>query len=268
MRSMVFTALLLVGVNDLDGNNMDNGLIKASVAARQLGKSSTTIRRMLADGRLLGEKNGARYWVNRASLDQFIETGDGRIDQTEPKPNTESDINGTINELIGTELVSLDGNLPSETSEIGADTPDFGCLKGQIQYDAVAFFERCKDYPFSYLSILARCADCERNDFVERLLERRFRVVHENMPMIDLLGDDLWMIITSYFEQDYLGGMWSYDRELKKDIFRDDILWRLEIRANASSVRPNAFCFPFKAIYDDWTLLDLETQGVKEVMNA
>lgn len=40
MRSTVFTALLLVGVNDLDGNNMDNGLIKASVAARQLGKST------------------------------------------------------------------------------------------------------------------------------------------------------------------------------------------------------------------------------------
>ena len=152
---------------------MDNGLIKASVAARKLGKSSTTIRRMLADGRLLGEKNGARYWVNRASLEQFMETGDGRIDQTEPKPNTESDINGTINELIGKELVPLEGSLPAKTSEIGADTPDFSCLKGPIQHDAVAFFDRCKDFPFSSLSILARYVDYERNDFVERLLERR-----------------------------------------------------------------------------------------------
>ena len=74
--------------------NNQNLLIKASIAAKQLGKSSTTIRRMLADGRLLGEKNGARYWVNRASLEQFIETGDGRIDQTELKSNTESDISG------------------------------------------------------------------------------------------------------------------------------------------------------------------------------
>ena len=247
---------------------IDDNLVKASVAAKQLGKSSTTIRRMIQDGRLLGEKNGTRYWVNCASLEQFIETGDGRIEQTELKPNTESPINDTLTELIGTELVPLDGNLPAETSEIGDETPDLGCLKGQIQYDAVAFFDRCKDYPFCYLSILARCVDCERNDFVERLLERRFRVVHENMPMIDLLGDDLWAIISSYFEQDYLGGMWSWDTELKKDIFRDDILWRLEIRENASGVRPDAFCFPFKAIYDDWTLLDLETQGAKEVMNA
>ena len=141
-------------------------------------------------------------------------------------------------------------------------------MKGQIQYDAVAFFDRCKNFPFSSLSVLARYADFERNDFVERLLERRFRVVHENMPMIDLLGDDLWMIITSYFEQDYLGGMWSYDIELKRDIYRDDILWRLEIRANASSVRPDAFCYPFKAVYDNGILRDLETQGAREVINA
>ena len=248
--------------------NNQNLLIKASIAAKQLGKSSTTIRRMLADGRLLGEKNGARYWVNRASLEQFIETGDGRIDQTELKSNTESDISGKITDQLGKELVPLDSNLPAETSEIGADTPDFGFLKGQIQYDAVAFFDRCKNFPFSSLSVLARYADFERNDFVERLLERRFRVVHENMPMIDLLGDDLWMIITSYFEQDYLGGMWSYDIELKRDIYRDDILWRLEIRANASSVRPDAFCYPFKAVYDNGILRDLETQGAKEVINA
>jgi len=247
---------------------MAENLIKASVAAKQLGKSSTTIRRMIASKRLIGEKNGTRYWVNRASLEQFIETGDGIIDQTDLKPHTESDINGKITELIGTELVPLEGSLPTETSETGDDTANFECLKGQIQYDAVAFFERCKDFPFSSLSILARFVDFERNDFVERLLERRFRVMHGNIPMIDLLGDTLWTIISNYYEQDYLGGMWSYDRELKRDICRDDILWRLELRENASIVRPDAFCFPFKAVYDDRMLLELETQGAKEVMNA
>ena len=246
----------------------DSGLIKASVAAKQLGKSSTTIRRMIADNRLIGEKNGTRYWVDRASLEQFVKTGDGIIDQTDLKPHTESDINGKITELIGTELVPLEGSLPTETSETGDDTANFECLKGQIQYDAVAFFERCKDFPFSSLSILARCVDFERNDYVERLLERRFRVMHDNIQMIDLLGDTLWTIISNYYEQDYLGGMWSYDRELKRDICRDDILWRLELRENASSVRPDAFCFPFKAVYDDRMLLELETQGAKEVMNA
>ena len=247
---------------------INENLIKASVAAKQLGKSSTTIRRMIQDGRLLGEKNGKRYFVNRASLEQFEATGDGRIEQTELKSNTESSINDTITELIGTELVPLDGNFPAETSETGADTSDFGCLKGPIQHDAVAFFDRCKDYPFSSLSILARYVDFERNDFVERLLERRFRVMHDDIPMIDLLGDTLWSVISSYFEQDYLGGMWSYDIELKRDIYRDDILWRLEIRENASSIRPDAFCYPFKAVYDNGTLLDLETQGAREIMEC
>ena len=57
MHSTVLTALPLVGVN-LDGNNMDNGLVKASVAAQQLGKKPITVRRMIADGRLTGLKNG------------------------------------------------------------------------------------------------------------------------------------------------------------------------------------------------------------------
>ncbi|HIO50293.1 TPA: hypothetical protein EYN23_23495 [Candidatus Poribacteria bacterium] len=240
-------------------------LIKASVAAKQLGKSSTTIRRMIADNRLIGEKNGARYWVNRASLEQFIETGDGRIDQTELKPNIESDISDTITELIGTELVPLEGSLPTETSETGDDTAVFGCLKGHIQYDAVAFFERCKDFPFSSLSILARCVDYERNDYIERLLGRRFRVMHDNIPMIDLLGDNLWTIIKDYFEQGYFPED-PYIQKSERQIFRDDILWRLEIRENAASVRPDAFCFPFKAIYDDWTLMELETLGAKEAI--
>ncbi|HIA82072.1 MAG TPA: hypothetical protein EYO02_08225, partial [Rhodospirillales bacterium] len=222
----------------------NENLVKASVAAKQLGKSSTTIRRMVQDGRILGEKNGARYWVNRASLEQFMETGDGRIDQTELKPNTESDINGTLTELIRTELVPLEGSLPIETSETGDETDEFGCLKGQIQFDAVAFFERCKDFPFSSFSILARCVDYERNDYIERLLERRFRVMHDNIPMIDLLGDTLWTIIDDYFNQGYFPED-PFIQKGERQIFRDDILWRLELRENASSVRPDAFCFPF-----------------------
>ena len=115
---------------------MAENLIKASVAAKQLGKSSTTIRRMIASKRLIGEKNGTRYWVNRASLEQFIETGDGIIDQTDLKPHTESDINGKITELIGTELVPLEGSLPIETSETGDDTPDFCERKRSINAGA------------------------------------------------------------------------------------------------------------------------------------
>ena len=44
-------------------NNMDTGLVKASVAAQQLGKKPITIRRMIQDGRLSGLKNGSRWWV-------------------------------------------------------------------------------------------------------------------------------------------------------------------------------------------------------------
>ena len=244
---------------------INTNLVKASVAAKQLGKSSTTIRRMIQDKRLVGEKNGSRYWVNRASLDQFIETGDGRIEQTTLKPNIKSDSNGKITELIGTKLVPLGRNVTSETSETGADTPDFSCLKGPIQHDAVAFFDRCKGFPFSSLTILARCVDFDRNDYIEQILERRFGVMHDKIPIIDLLGDALWTIIDDYFQQGYFPDD-PFDKERR--IFRDDILWRLELRDNGSSIRPDAFCFPFKAIYDGSTLLDLEAQGAREVINA
>ena len=91
--------------------------------------------------------------------------------------------------------------------------------------------------------------------------------MHDKIPMIDMLGDNLWTIIQDYFEQGYFPEDPFYPNE-KRRVFRDDILWRLELRENTSSVRPDAFCFPFKAVYDDGMLLELETQGAKEVINA
>ena len=61
--------------------NMDNGLIKASVAAQQLGKKPITIRRMVRDGRLKGLKNGSRWWVEATSVEQFLQGGGAKTDQ-------------------------------------------------------------------------------------------------------------------------------------------------------------------------------------------
>jgi len=185
---------------------MSESYIKASEAARRIGVSLVTAKRMVNDGRLVGEKVGSRWQVseqsvfdylgkdeeevNKKEVDSTLSTaqnplelvqgsldtvdsggvsssvvsvgdgdvdiwrahdararaigsetfpehpGDWRIDQTGPKPDTESDINGTLTELIGTELVPLEGSLPIETSETGDDTPDFCERKRSINAGA------------------------------------------------------------------------------------------------------------------------------------
>ena len=55
--------------------NNDENLIKASLAAQQLGKKPITVRRMIQDGRLTGLKNGTRWWVEQTSVEQFLQEG-------------------------------------------------------------------------------------------------------------------------------------------------------------------------------------------------
>ena len=63
----------------------DSGLIKASVAAQQLGKKPITIRRMIQDRRLTGLKKGTRWWVEATSIEQFIQSGVTETDQNGQK---------------------------------------------------------------------------------------------------------------------------------------------------------------------------------------
>ena len=78
-------------------NKVGDKLVKASMAAERLGKTSITIRRMIADGRLVGEKKGTRYYVNSTSLSNYKTSGDGKTEETE-QTNVQNDTQtGLIN---------------------------------------------------------------------------------------------------------------------------------------------------------------------------
>ena len=70
-------------IQQLSVNKAGDKPIKASMAAERLGKTPMTIRRMIADGRLVGEKKGTRYYVNSTSLSNYETFGDGEIEETE-----------------------------------------------------------------------------------------------------------------------------------------------------------------------------------------
>ena len=220
---------------------MDNGLIKASVAAQQLGKKPITVRRMIQDGRLSGLKNGSRWWVEATSVEQFLQSGVAKTDQNGQKIPTETAQNDKI-EVKETQ----------EKAKITAKTADYGVLQGEIQQNATQFFNKCKLFPFAYLTILYRCVYHEDSTHdVDQFTKTHFTEVRTT-NMIDLLGDDLVELISSFFWYGYFVEMHNNNNDLTEQYgsWRTDIHWRLELR-DRPNAEPVAFSYPFCIAYKD-----------------
>ncbi len=216
-------------------NNMDTGLVKASVAAQQLGKKPITIRRMIQDGRLSGLKNGSRWWVEQTSIEQFLQGGVTETEQNGQKISTEIEQNDT-----------MEGDNTQENAKITAKTADYQVLQGEIQQNATQFFNKCKLFPFTYLTILYRCVYLEGSTHdVDQYTKTHFTEVR-TANMIDLLGDDLVELISSFFHYGYFVEMDNRDNDLREQYgeWRTDIHWRLELR-DKPNAEPIAFSYPF-----------------------
>ena len=216
-------------------NNMDTGLVKASIAAQQLGKKPITIRRMIQDGRLSGLKNGSRWWVEATSVEQFLQGGGAKTDQNGQKIPTET----AQNDKIAVKETQ-------ENAKITAKTADYQVLQGEIQQNATQFFNKCKLFPFTYLTILYRCVYLEGSTHdVDQYTKTHFTEVR-TANMIDLLGDDLVELISSFFHYGYFVEMDNRDNDLREQYgeWRTDIHWRLELR-DKPNAEPIAFSYPF-----------------------
>jgi len=223
------------GVNDLDGNNMDNGLIKVSIAAQQLGKKPITVRRMIADGRLTGLKNGSRWWVERTSVEQFLQGGVAKTDQNGQKIPTGTEQNDKI-----------EGDDTQEKAKLTAKTADYGGLQGEIQQNATRFFDNCKQFPHSYLTILYRYRGFEDPRLgVEEYIKTNFEEMNSS-NMIDLLGDELLELVSSFFLYGFFVESFNTTQELCDEygLWRTDIHFRLELR-DRPTADPVAFSYPF-----------------------
>jgi len=92
---------------------MAENLIKASLAAQQLGKKPITVRRMIQDRRLTGLKKGTRWWVEQTSIEQFLQGEVAKTDQNGQKTPAETEQNDTI-----------EGDNTQEKAKITAKTAD------------------------------------------------------------------------------------------------------------------------------------------------
>jgi len=214
---------------------MDTGLVKASVAAQQLGKKPITVRRMIADGRLTGLKSGSRWWVEQTSIEQFLQGGGAKTDQNGQKIPTATEQNDKI-EVKETQ----------EKAKLTAEKADYSVLQGEIQQNATQFFNKCKLFPHSYLRILYRCRDFEDPKLgVEEYIKTNFEEMNSS-PMIDLLGDELLELVSSFFYYGFFIETFNTDNDLcdKYGIWRTDIHFRLELRGRPNT-DPVAFSYPF-----------------------
>ena len=216
-------------------NNMDTGLVKASVAAQQLGKKPITVRRMIADGRLTGLKNGSRWFVEQTSVEQFLQGGVAKTDQNGQKIPTGTEQNDKI-----------EGDDTQEKAKLTAKTADYGVLQGEIQQNATQFFNKCKLFPHSYLRILYRYRDLEDpNQAAVQYTKTNFEEISIS-HMIDLLGDELLELISSFFDYGFIVESLNDDNDICEQygMWRTDIHFRLELR-DRPNTDPVAFSYPF-----------------------
>ena len=215
--------------------NNDSGLIKASAAAAQLGKKPITVRRMIQDRRLTGLKKGTRWWVEQSSIEQFLQGGVTETDQNGQKAPAETEQNDTI-----------EGDNTQEKAKITAKTADYTALQGEIQQNATKFFNKCKLFPHSYLTMLYRCRDFEDPKLgAEEYIKTHFEEISSS-NMIDLLGDELIELISSFFYYGFIIEALNTDNRLCEEygMWRTDIHFRLELR-DRPNAEPVAFSYPF-----------------------
>ena len=61
--------------------------IKASEAARRIGVSLVTAKRMINDGRLIGEKIGSRWQVTEQSVFDYLGKDEAEVNRSEEEVN-------------------------------------------------------------------------------------------------------------------------------------------------------------------------------------
>jgi len=95
--------------------------IKASEAARRIGVSLVTAKRMINDGRLIGEKIGSRWQVLERSVFDYLGKDEAEVNRSEEEVNK--------NDVVFT--VSTAQN-PSEPVQNGLDTADSGSVSASV----------------------------------------------------------------------------------------------------------------------------------------
>ena len=95
--------------------------IKASEAARRIGVSLVTAKRMINDGRLIGEKVGARWQVSESSVFDYLGKDLAEVNRSQEEVN-KNDVSSGV----------FTAQNPSEPVQNGLDTADSGGVSSSV----------------------------------------------------------------------------------------------------------------------------------------
>ena len=95
--------------------------IKASEAARRIGVSLVTAKRMINDGRLIGEKVGARWQVSESSVFDYLGKDLAEVNRSQEEVN-KNDVSSCV----------FTAQNPSEPVQNGLDTADSGSVSASV----------------------------------------------------------------------------------------------------------------------------------------
>ena len=95
--------------------------IKASEAARRIGVSLVTAKRMINDGRLIGEKIGSRWQVLEQSVFDYLGKDEAEVNRSEEEVN-KKDVISTVSTA----------QKPLEPVQSSLDTADSGAVSASV----------------------------------------------------------------------------------------------------------------------------------------
>ena len=241
---------------------LSGNLIKASEAARRLSVSLVTAKRMIHDGRLVGEKIGSRWQVDEQSVFDFLNKPEEEVigfyseSDQELIETVEEDVFDSNQQLSDTVSSSSDDSfLEGDQSAYARaraneaisfpvhkkNVQEFGYLFGSIQLDPEQLFFECLRFVNDEIWIYwrQRCA---------YLYDDTLEFDHKySVSVIDLLSLSLFDVLS------WLINLFDLQSDFTVDDFQDG-LWRFELRREAKEVSDGgenlyircAFSHPFE----------------------
>ena len=267
--------------------------IKASEAARRIGVSLVTAKRMIGDGRLIGEKIGSRWQVLEQSVFDYLGKDEAEVNKSEEEVN-KNDVVSTVStaqnplEPVQNGLNTADsGSVSASVVPVGNGNADisrahnararavggekfpehslfvdeFGHLFGAVQLETDRFFSDCLRFIDDHLWVYWRPSS---SHFA---LEELSYHLKGSAPVVDLLSMSLYDVVKWVISRHVYGGS-RYDNEGYANG-----MWRIELRRESSKsadgdllYRRCAYSFPFEFRFqnDDWG----EAGGIYPIENG
>jgi len=266
--------------------------IKASEAARRIGVSLVTAKRMINDGRLVGEKIGSRWQVTEQSVFDYLGKDQAEVNKSEEEVNkigvvfTVSIAQNSLEPVQNSSNTADSGSVASSVGPVGHGDGDisrahnarvradddlkfpehpllvdeFGHMFGSLQLDADRFFVNCLRFIDDHLWVYWRPSSSQY------ALEELSYHLKGSAPIVDLLSMSLFGVVKWVISRNVYGGSRYYNEDYQQG------MWRVELRRESSEAgdgdqlyRRCAYSYPFEFRFqnDDWD----EAGGIYPIEN-